>query len=842
MYIPISMRNIFFFITIFSIFSLNNGQVETDFVKIYQFDYINLTSPIGEKITPIFESIDYYLTLLFRKYEKKDYNYFYKMHYYMTNKNICKKIKNLKFNESLLIQKDISYLIIPRLVYKKKQKENYIIDEVLCNGDNTIARVVVITIKYNNENYFEKFIEDELNRKFLFSEFMKIIVGNTILDYYNLYRNKLISPFPQNYLYYSSFEKLVDLVNMPNSEKFADNLSNIGNPSNWPDMPYFNDFLSEKNGTENWFLLSSFTEITLNVLEEYPYEVSKCELLYNYNYNNKKKCLRINQKCIDICEYEKLFMEYYIDDKNKKIVCNLNDKKNLLNKQCSTRYGNVLFDEYYEPNNMKKYLSAKKEQNILMLKPSPKCKNNLRTVFFEYSDFYRDDPYYYIKYKINVEYTELNNSNYFIIAKMDKNKNYLSKFKNLIFNNIFVKNNDKWNYNLYWDYPYPNMDVIDNKYKLIGKFPDEGINRYNITSQYNKLREKYPKEFNYIPETYFIQEQNDLIKKIFNKYKFSFNNAWILNRLEKEENSHINMEYPKIIKSLDDITSKRKKEKLFINKYISNPMLINGKKFTMRAFALVTGFSPLKIYVYRDGYLIFSQNEYNLNETNLNDECIHISSEKNEFKCLRKNQNGTNDEMPYEKSLYQENCTIWNFLNFERYCKKNEINYNNIIKNIKDIIIKTFISLNNEIINEYKSKNLKDRNMFQLFTFDFILENDLKLHLIDVDKRPYLNSKHLVPIYIYDHIFSDILNIVGIIPFNHENENQTFDNKEVLYKNEIEENVEEAICEFGRIRGMFELAFPAKNNINIYKKYFGDKISEENKMIWENIEKNGDYI
>ena len=87
MYIPISMRNIFFFITIFSIFSLNNGQVETDFVKIYQFDYINLTSPIGGKITPIFESIDYYLTLLFRKYEKKDYNYFYKMHYYMTNKN-----------------------------------------------------------------------------------------------------------------------------------------------------------------------------------------------------------------------------------------------------------------------------------------------------------------------------------------------------------------------------------------------------------------------------------------------------------------------------------------------------------------------------------------------------------------------------------------------------------------------------------------------------------------------------------------------------------------------------------------------------------------------------------
>ena len=64
--------------------------------------------------------------------------------------------------------------------------------------------------------------------------------------------------------------------------------------------------------------------------------------------------------------------------------------------------------------------------------------------------------------------------------------------------------------------------------------------------------------------------------------------------------------------------------------------------------------------------------------------------------------------------------------------------------------------------------------MFQLFTFDFLLDNNLKLYLIDMDKNPKLNSKHLVPIYIYDHIFSDILNIVGIVPFNHEYEKKTF--------------------------------------------------------------------
>ena len=74
-------------------------------------------------------------------------------------------------------------------------------------------------------------------------------------------------------------------------------------------------------------------QITLNILEEYQYDVSKCDLIYKYIYNNRRKCVRVDQKCVDACDLEKMFMEYHIDDKNKKITCNLNDRKFLLNKQ-----------------------------------------------------------------------------------------------------------------------------------------------------------------------------------------------------------------------------------------------------------------------------------------------------------------------------------------------------------------------------------------------------------------------------------------------------------------------------------------------------------------------------
>ena len=260
-------------------------------------------------------------------------------------------------------------------------------------------------------------------------------------------------------------------------------------------------------------------------------------------------------------------------------------------------------------------------------------------------------------------------------------------------------------------------------------------------------------------------------------------------------------------------------------------MLINNKKFSIRAFVLITGFSPLKIYFYRDGYLTFAHKNFTLNENNINDKCIHITSEKNEFDCL---ENNNNNNYTYEENLFDEKCFIWNYLNFERYCKKNNINYQNIINQIKDIIIKTFITLTPDVTSKIEKSTIKDRNMFQLFSFDFIIDENYKIYLIDIDKNPSLNSTHLVPVYIYDHLISDVLNIIGVVPFSHDEIQQTLDKNIYKYDNDVIESVDDALCEFTRPKGIFELIFPIKNNINDYKKYF-EKITDENTLLWDKL-------
>jgi hypothetical protein len=63
---------------------------------------------------------------------------------------------------------------------------------------------------------------------------------------------------------------------------------------------------------------------------------------------------------------------------------------------------------------------------------------------------------------------------------------------------------------------------------------------------------------------------------------------------------------------IDSLSEVPHNEQLVISKYIDNPLLINGLKFDLRLYVLVTNFDPLKIYVYNEGLVRFASEPYNL--------------------------------------------------------------------------------------------------------------------------------------------------------------------------------------------------------------------------------------
>lgn len=51
-------------------------------------------------------------------------------------------------------------------------------------------------------------------------------------------------------------------------------------------------------------------------------------------------------------------------------------------------------------------------------------------------------------------------------------------------------------------------------------------------------------------------------------------------------------------------------EQCIVSKYISNPFLINGLKFDLRIYVLVTSFDPWRIYIYNEGLTRFASEPY----------------------------------------------------------------------------------------------------------------------------------------------------------------------------------------------------------------------------------------
>lgn len=69
-----------------------------------------------------------------------------------------------------------------------------------------------------------------------------------------------------------------------------------------------------------------------------------------------------------------------------------------------------------------------------------------------------------------------------------------------------------------------------------------------------------------------------------------------------------------------------KSEAYVISRYIDDPLLIGGKKFDLRIYALVSNYRPLKVHVHRHGFARFCSYKYTNDVTTIDNEYIHLTN------------------------------------------------------------------------------------------------------------------------------------------------------------------------------------------------------------------------
>ena len=469
------------------------------------------------------------------------------------------------------------------------------------------------------------------------------------------------------------------------------------------------------------------------------------------------------------------------------------------------------------PNRISTYLI----QTIKLVKNSPSCPAGYpRTLFFSvppsiFDEFKNQTDVNELISEINeinkdVEYEEVTftqkDKKYFVTYEAyDDYYSRESVWKVLNYSGVIRSFSHFNTHNLLIKNPYKDdleeMGMIPIFQKIFSYTNFKVISHKDLTyKNYYKMRQKFPKDFDYMPETFAYPEEKNIIENRFKDYKLNENDLWLIKPKTGSLGEGIYI--------FQNLTSTP--DVYLISKYISNPHLINKLKYDFRVYVFITGLAPLKLYLYKEGMVRFATEEYKK----------AVDADSNEG-------------------------SKWSLQVYETYCKENGIDYQKIRNQMADIAIKSLLSVLDQFYDRIKEYGTKDRNHFKLFGFDFLLDDNYKVHLLEINDRPSLlmgdiNDRKLKP-----QLVADMLNIVGIIPYSHEY-NDDFkpweDPEEMFpyYENEkqrIRFNVDEAICELGRPRGKFELIFPLKDNIDKYSKLFKLNLIE-NKLFWEHIKKN----
>lgn len=215
----------------------------------------------------------------------------------------------------------------------------------------------------------------------------------------------------------------------------------------------------------------------------------------------------------------------------------------------------------------------------------------------------------------------------------------------------------------------------------------------------------------------------------------------------------------------DDITanglpgSKRKpvnKNQLVVQEYIANPCLLNrnSAKFDLRVYVLVTSIAPLRIYIHEEGIVRFASAKYTNNPDDIKNHFIHLTNYS-----VNKNNDGyvTNKTTDGEEGMKWTLATLWRY--FSQHYP--QVNVDALWKGIQDLVIKTVVSAESQIVSLSKQFLKNRKSCFELLGFDIMIDDCFKLWLLEVNITPSLRADTVLDFSVKNQLVRDILNTLG---------------------------------------------------------------------------------
>ena len=299
-----------------------------------------------------------------------------------------------------------------------------------------------------------------------------------------------------------------------------------------------------------------------------------------------------------------------------------------------------------------------------------------------------------------------------------RNKGILQHVFNVLdrvgFSYVNYTSNEDWS--LFWAHEYPfNKEmarVFQNMkaYQKVNKIPGMTL----LTNKINLVTSN----LTHIPQAFRLPQSLPELKRYSKKYPktiFVHKNAGhrgIVIRTPEEVISSVNVN-----------------QSTFAQVYVPNPLLIDGYKFDIGVYVIVSSIFPLRVYVYEgDAQFRFCRKKYHPFDKKDVEKYVVGGSFRPIWKVpslskLYNHHEYTRREVfnAHVRSLGKDPVLIW--------------------KKIYDIMHNVFISQATQLSSAVK-KYPYPNSFFELVRFDFILDSKFNIYLMEINMSPNLSSMH----------------------------------------------------------------------------------------------------
>ncbi|XP_034363040.2 tubulin polyglutamylase TTLL6 isoform X1 [Arvicanthis niloticus] len=194
-------------------------------------------------------------------------------------------------------------------------------------------------------------------------------------------------------------------------------------------------------------------------------------------------------------------------------------------------------------------------------------------------------------------------------------------------------------------------------------------------------------------------------------------------------------------------------EDMICQLYISKPFIIDGFKFDLRIYVLVTSCDPLRVFVYNEGLARFATTSYSHpNTDNLDEICMHLTN----YSINKHSSNFIQDAYSGSKRKLST---------FNLYMKSHGYDVEQIWRGIEDVIIKTLISAHPVIKHNYHTcfpSHTLNSACFEILGFDILLDRKLKPWLLEVNHSPSFSTDSKLDKEVKDSLLYDALVLINL--------------------------------------------------------------------------------